>query len=100
MTMYLRLTRSRFDPGIYEQVAPLAREVHAAIDRLPGLLHHHLGVDRTAGTSATVTVWDTEEHARYSRETLGEAIGRLQALGLRFDPSEISEIVDRGGERA
>ena len=96
--MYLRLTRSRFDPAIYDQVAPLAREVHAAIDRLPGLLHHHLGVDRTAGTSATVTVWDTEEHARYARETLGEAIGRLQALGLQFHPSEIFEIVDRDGE--
>jgi heme-degrading monooxygenase HmoA len=96
--MYLRLTRSRFDPAIYDQVAPLAREVHAAIDRLPGLLHHHLGVDRTAGTSATVTVWDTEAHARYAREALGEAIGRLEVLGLEFDPSEIFEMVDRNGE--
>ena len=38
--------------------------------------------------------------ARYPRETLGEALGRLQELSLQFEPSEIFAIVDRGGEHA
>jgi hypothetical protein len=98
--MYLRITRSRFDPAAYEQIVPLVEEVTTAIRRLPGVQHVHQGIDRTAGTGAYVSVWDTEEHARFSRDALGDAIGRLQALGVQLEPPELYEIVDGTGADA
>src|ERR671913_2232924 len=68
-TMYLRLTRARFDPALADQVVPLASAVRAAMRRLPGLQHNHQGIDRAAGTVAAVSVWDSAEHASFSRET-------------------------------
>jgi hypothetical protein len=95
--MYLRLTRARFDPARADQVVPLASEVRAAMRRLPGLQHNHQGIDRTAGTVAAVSVWDSQEHAGFARETLGEPIGRLRALGVQFEEPEIYEIMDDDG---
>jgi hypothetical protein len=95
--MYLRLTRARFDPARADQVVPLASEVRAAVRRLPGLQHNHQGIDRTAGTVAAVSVWDSQEHAGFARETLGEPIGRLRALGVQFEEPEIYEIMDGDG---
>jgi hypothetical protein len=94
--MFLRITRAQFDPAAYAQVAPVSREVEAALNRLPGVQHVHMGVDRTAGTVAAVSVWDTEEHARFSRESLGEPIGRLGAIGVQMAPPEIYEIQEDG----
>ena len=95
--MYLRLTRARFDLALADQVVPIASEVRAAMRRLPGLQHNHQGIDRGAGTIAAVSVWDTEEHARFAREALGDPISRLQALGVQFEPPEIFEIMDDAG---
>ncbi len=92
--MYLRITRARFDPARYDDVVPLAREVTAAVQQLPGFQHYHGGIDRTAGTVAAVSVWDTEEHARFSRDSLGDVISRTQAAGVQFEPPEIYEIVE------
>jgi hypothetical protein len=37
--------------------------------------------------------WDTEEHARLSRDVLlGAFIPRLQALGVQLDPPQIFEV--------
>jgi hypothetical protein len=92
--MYLRITRARFDPATYEQVSAAAQEVQAAMQQLPGVQHLHQGVERTAGTVAAVSVWDSEEHARFAREVLGEPIGRLRALGVQFEDPEIYEIME------
>ena len=92
--MYLRITRARFDPARYDDVVPLAREVTAAVQRLPGFHHYHGGIDRNAGTIAAVSVWDTEEHATFSRDTLGAVISRLQAIGAQLEPPEIYDIVE------
>ena len=93
--MHLRLTRARFDPALADQVhRVIASEVRAAMRRLPGLQHHHQGIDRTAGTMAAVTVWDSAEHANFSREALGDPIRGLRALGVQFEEPEIYEITD------
>ena len=92
--MYLRITRARFDPASSEQISAAAREVQAAMQQLPGVQHLHQGVERTAGTVAAVSVWDSEEHARFAREVLGEPIGRLRALGVQFEEPEIYEIME------
>ncbi len=92
--MYLRITRARFDPAASEQIAATAEEVRAAMRQLPGVQHIHQGINRTAGTVAAVSVFDTEEHANFARETLGEPVGRLRALGVQFEEPEIYEIMD------
>ncbi len=75
--MYLRITWARFDPASYDQVSAAALEVQAALRQLPGVQHIHQGIDRTRGSVAAVSVWDSEEHERFAREVLGEPIGRL-----------------------
>ena len=97
--MYLRLTRARFDPAVHDQIVPIALEVDTAMRRLPGLQHNHQGLDRAAGTVAAVSVWDSEEHASFARESLGEPIGRLRALGVQFEEPEIYEIMNLEGPR-
>ncbi|MDQ3692007.1 MAG: hypothetical protein M3464_00040 [Chloroflexota bacterium] len=95
--MYLRITRTHFDPAISEQVAPLAREAVVAVQRLPGVQQVHQGIDRGSGTAAIVSVWDSEEHARFSRDALGDVIARVHALGVQLDPPEIYAIEDDAG---
>jgi hypothetical protein len=98
--MYLRLTRARFDPAIADQVVPVAREIDAAMRQLPGIHHVHQGIDRTTGTVAAVSLWDSHEQANFTREVLGEPISRLRALGVQFEAPEIYEILDGDGARA
>ena len=91
--MYLRLTRGRFDPSRYDEVMRLNQEINAALRRLPGLQTSQVGIDRTAGRLVAVTTWDTEEHARFSREALGDVVSRMQAIGSQLEPPEVYEEV-------
>ena len=94
--MYLRITRGRFDPARYDELLPLAQAIDAAVQALPGCHHIHSGLDRTAGKLAAVSIWDTVEHASFSREAaagLGDVVRRTQALGVQLEPPEIYEIV-------
>jgi hypothetical protein len=49
------------------------------------------GVDRASGRTITVTTWDTEDHARWPREALGDLVARFQALGIQLDRPEFFE---------
>ena len=55
--------------------------------RLPGVLYVHRGIDRAAGTVAAVSVWDSEEHARFSHQAGDRAAVQRQrplpSLGRR-----------------
>jgi hypothetical protein len=44
--MYLRITRGRGDPAVYDEVVALSRDVAAAIGRLPGFGTYLGGGDR------------------------------------------------------
>ncbi len=90
--MYLRLTRGRFDPANFDQIQPLAQEVHDAVKRLPGIDHIHQAADRASGELVAVSIWDTEEHARFSRDLLGDLVARIQAAGVQLDPPAIYEV--------
>ena len=90
--MYLRVTRSRFDPDKFDETVRLGEEFAAAIRRLPGFRSYHSGMDGNAGTSIGVSVWDTEEHARFSRDALGDIIPRMLAAGLQIDPPEFYQV--------
>ncbi len=92
--MYLRISHVHFDPERYDDLVPIVDEVTAKVQQLPGNQHVHQGVDRTTGAAVAVSLWDTEEHARFSRDALGDAIARLQGIGVRFEPPQIYEVLD------
>ena len=91
--MYLRVTRGRFDLTRYDESVTISHDVGAAIARLPGFVRYQGAGDRATGAIVAVSTWDTEEHARFPREQLGEAVDRLQAAGARLEPPEIYEVV-------
>jgi heme-degrading monooxygenase HmoA len=75
----MRVTRSRVDPSkLDEAVGQLAADLGTAISRLPGYQSYTLTVDRANGQALSVSTWDTEEHARWSREARGDIPSRLQ----------------------
>jgi hypothetical protein len=91
--MYMRVVRGRLDPSkLSDQAGQLGQDLAAAIRRQPGFQSSLGGVDRASGQSIVVSTWDTEEHARYSPDVLGDVITKLRDLGLQADPPEIFEV--------
>ncbi len=93
--MYIRVTRGRMDPARVDQHNQVLLEVAAVARGLPGYQSFMGGVDRASGQSITVSTWDTEENARWSRDVLGDLLPRLQALNVQLDPPEIFEAITR-----
>ena len=91
--MYIRVSRGRLDRARYQDLLGIAHHTKAAITGLPGCQSYLAGGDRAAGTIIAVSTWDTEAHARFSREALGELMPRYQAIGVQLDPPEIYEVV-------
>ena len=89
--MYLRVTRGRFDPAAAEQFLRTSAEVQAALGRLPGFRHAHTGVDRAAGRMVAVSLWDTEEHARFPREVVADVLARAGSVA-ELEPPEVYEV--------
>ena len=91
--MFLRCTRAQFDPAKADDVSAIASDLKAALDRLPGIQHSHGALDRAGGKSITITIFDTREHAQFSRDALGDLIPRFQAAGMKLDAPEIYETI-------
>jgi hypothetical protein len=91
--MFMRITRGQFDLTRIDESIAISQDVGDAIAQLPGLVRYHGGINRETGAIAAVSVWDTEEHARSTRETLGNVLARLQAVGASLEPPDIFEIV-------
>jgi hypothetical protein len=91
--MYLRIARGRFAPATYEEVGRLLQEAAAVMRQLPGCQSVHNGGDRSHGTGVSVSLWETQEQAQMSRESLGEVVPRLQALGVQLEAPEVYEVV-------
>ena len=90
--MYLRITRGTFDPSCLEQATGLAAVVARAMERLPGLQQFFEGIDPGAGTLIAMSMWDTEEHARFPREALGDALRQILIHNIHLDAPQICEI--------
>jgi hypothetical protein len=90
--MWMRVTRAQVDPAKLEEATKLAPEVDAAIKRLPGYQSYVSGGDRTTGQSISVTTWDTEEHARWPADALGDLVSKFRALNIEIDPPEVLEV--------
>ena len=93
--MYMRVTRVRFDPARYEETMRVIEDLTATARRFPGFQGTYGGVDRTNGAGVGMSLWDTEEHARFTLDaaTLGDLLPRLQAAGVQMEPAEIYEVV-------
>ena len=90
--MYIRITRGRLDPAKYDQLVSVAKDIEAAVMAAPGAQSYVGGGDRAAGTTVAVSTWDSEAHARLSRnEALADIMPRLQAMGLQLDDPEVYE---------
>ena len=91
--MYLRSTRGHFDPTKSGEAAALLPDIVAAIQQLPGCQGVQAGIDPATGGTLSVSSFDTQEHAQFTRESLGEAFTRLQALGWKGEAPEFYETV-------
>jgi hypothetical protein len=89
--MYMRVTRSRVDPARYEEASQVVLDLAASARQLPGFQRLVFGGDRAIGEGFAISTWDTEEHARWSRDVLGDPVPRLRALGVQIDPPQIFE---------
>ena len=90
--MYLRVTRGRFDPARYDEALPVARDISEAVKQMAGNAGIVQGMSRATGALVAVSTWDTEEHAGWSRDALGELGDRLRALGVLLEPPEVYEV--------
>lgn len=91
--MFLRCTRSQFDPAKADEVAAIGSELKAIFAKLPGIQHSHTALDRATGKAITITLFDTREHAQFPRETLGDIVARLHAAGIKIEAAEYYETV-------
>jgi len=91
--MFLRCTRSQFDPAKADEVAALGSELKAMFGKLPGIQHSHTALDRATGKAITITLFDTREHAQFGREALGDIISRFHAAGVKIEAAEYYETV-------
>ena len=95
--MYLRVTRGRFDPARFDEVMAVVPAIMAGLRQLPGCRDARAGFDRAAGTTLSVSTFDTLANAQFSRDAigggLGEALARLRDTGAQLEPPEFYEVV-------
>lgn len=91
--MYLRVARTRVEPSRIDEVRNLSADLQTALQQLPGFQTLYSGIDRSSGRGVIVSVWDTEEHAQFSREALGTVLSRSQDIGLTLEAPEIYDVL-------
>ena len=103
--MYIRLSRLSCDPSQCDAVLATAEQTNTALRTLPGLQSSYWGVDRATGAMIALSVWDTRQHASFSRDDLIAAAGRtgipnagpaaeqrLEMSGVRMEQPEFFEL--------
>ena len=87
--MYIRVTRGRFSPANTDEAVRLARDqLVPVLKQRPGFRRYHAGLNHDAGTLIAISEWDTREQAQEGEM----ARGPFEALGIRFEASEIFEV--------
>jgi quinol monooxygenase YgiN len=92
--VYVRVTRSHYDPAQVKQEDALAvgEAVAAAVKALPGFVSYQSGVDWETGAVIAISTWRDKESANFSRDALGAVISQWTNLGARMEPPAIYEI--------
>jgi hypothetical protein len=95
--MYMRVGRGRIDPANIDKLGTLLPDIIEAFDQLPGYVRGSLvaGVDRATGEFTNVSLYDTEEHSRWTPNR-ADLRARQDALGIQSGPSEFLEVVTPG----
>lgn len=91
--MYLRKTHGHLDPARIDEAIGLIPDTMIAVQQQPGCQSAETGVDRTTGETISVSSFDTQEHAQFPRESLGDALTRMQALGWQGEAPKIYESI-------
>jgi hypothetical protein len=91
---YIRVVQATYDPARAEEVTRLQGAFTSAIQRLPGLLQFYGGVDRSAGKTIAITIFDTQEHASFGPERLGDVGSCLREAGMQIESPAIYEAVE------
>jgi heme-degrading monooxygenase HmoA len=89
---YMRVTRSRVDPSKVDEANKVLPDIIAAIKQLPGFQSIAVGGNRTTGEAIAVSIFDTEEHARWTANPQTDNASRLRAAGVQMDPPEFFEV--------
>jgi len=92
--MYMRVTHAQYaDPATLDSEAAtqLWQELSSHVRGLPGNQSYTRGLDRASGRTIAISIWDTEEHAK-SLSSTSDFVSRLQALGMRIEPSDFFEV--------
>jgi hypothetical protein len=95
----VRISKGKFDRAQLAAAERLlaASEValRGALQRLPGLLHYYVGIDRERGFCTNVSIWDSLAHA-HQMDTLPEMLAQrpiLEAAGVSFEPITNHEVL-------
>jgi hypothetical protein len=90
--MIVRISKGSFPPDrLAAAEQALAASEHAlrtAIERMPGLIHYYVAIDRDSGQLINTSVWDTIEHAT-AMSQLAEMLAQrpvMEAAGVTFEP--------------
>jgi hypothetical protein len=89
--MIVRISKGTFDGArLADADAALAASeaaLRTALERMPGLLHYYVGIDREAMQLTNVSVWDTLDNAQ-AMSSLQEMLAQrpvLEAAGVTFE---------------
>lgn len=87
----VRISKGKFDLSRLAQaeqaLAESERALRDALQRLPGLLHYYVGIDREHGYLTNVSIWDSLAHA-HQMDALAEMLAQrpiLEAAGVAFE---------------
>lgn len=90
--MIVRISKGTFPP---DRLADAERALAAseaalrdALERMPGLIHYYVAIDRDAGQLTNTSVWDTSAHAT-AMSSLAPMLAQrpvLEAAGVTFEP--------------
>ena len=92
--MHVRITRARFEMGLYDELVRISQELATAFQRQPGFQGCYNGLSRDTGVVVSVSLWDTEEHAQLDRAALGDLIVRIQSVGVQMESADVAEIYE------
>ncbi len=88
--MVVRISVGFFEPSRADQVAQMLQEwvvsLTPALQKLPGMLHYYVGVDRGKGAMTNTSLWESLEHAQ-QMANLPEMLAlrtKFEALGINF----------------
>ena len=96
--MYVRVSRGRFAPAQYDEIAERLRAAELvlapAIRGLPGLIDYYAGMDCESSSMIRVSIWDTRDHAdgMGSLREVADSRELFAAAGVAWEPIDTYDV--------